>query len=669
MEEIFMSNSPSLIINKLVLVGRRKNYTIPFHKGLNVIYGDSDTGKSSILNLVDYSLGSAKVDMYDEIEYSGKYCLMEVQLNGKTYTIKRDIFDSEDFIQVYPSSIEEMDSIFPYEYGPHYNKEGAAGFFSDFLLQSLNIPLVKVKRAPTQAVSEPVRVGFRDIFKFCNMNQDEVGSKFILDAKNGPVFTKNKETFKFIHNVLDSQITELQNDQSAKVKEKNKLENKLDIISSFLRETQLKPIDILANELNILDEQYNSIELEIKELNTNMSSNTKYNNELREIIQNKKLQLNEIDTNKEALEANLEQNIRLKKEYDKDITKLQSVIEVKTKMPISVSKEADCPVCHRQMKIEDLKQCLGQNNAVFLKEEIQALKRRKQNLISLIDKQFDDLSKLDRQREILIEELNKAEILLDSNTKTFISPYISQRDGLIAQRAATNEQKSKISYLLKLRKQLGLISKDIETTQKQIDDLIIKIDELKKNAPSTETIVSDLGDYLKNFLDYVRIKNPINIGINDKSFLPIVRGKNYLDLTSGGLRTITSVGYFVSLLRNSLANNTNLPKFLMIDTIGKYLGKTDEKSKADTNPKEDALEGISDPHKYLNMYKYLINLCETKDKTEEGIDFQILIVDNEIPVEIEKIVAQYVIKRFSTEHREGFDIGFIDDADSNSSIL
>ena len=43
----------SLLINQLIVVGRNKNYTVNFNPGVNIIYGDSATGKSSILNLID----------------------------------------------------------------------------------------------------------------------------------------------------------------------------------------------------------------------------------------------------------------------------------------------------------------------------------------------------------------------------------------------------------------------------------------------------------------------------------------------------------------------------------------------------------------------------------------------------------------------------------------
>ncbi|MDU2124022.1 MAG: hypothetical protein E7E64_16055 [Clostridium celatum] len=656
------NNSPSLIINKLVLVGQRKNYIVPFHKGLNVIYGDSDTGKSSILNLINYCLGGNKVHMYDELEYGGKYCLLEVLLNEKAYTIKRDIFAPTQFIEVYHSDIENMNSVFPYEYGPSYSKEGPAGYFSDFLLQALEIPLIRVKKAPSKVDSEFVRLSFRDIFKFCYLDQDEVGSKYVLDLQSGSIFVKNKETFKFIHNILDSQITELQNDLSDKERSKRNLQNKYEVITLFLRETQLKPMTMLKDELVEIDSHLDVINAEISELNTKMTSNTVYNNELREQIQKFKNSIINLNNSQKQIELNIEQNIKLKKEYDKDINKLQSAVEVKSKLPANMIKEADCPICHKKMNIRDLKSCLGDNSAEYLKEEINALKRRKQSLANLIDVQVNEISLIESKKELLVEDLNKAEILLDTNTKDFISPFISQRDGLISQKSSLSEQKSKITYFLKLRNQLDLISDDIEDLQKQIEGLKIKINELKTNSPSASEIVSILGDYLKDFLDFVKIKNAINIGISAEKFLPIVRNKNYSELTSGGLRTLTSVGYFISLLINSIEYNTNLPSFLMIDTIGKYLGKTKDKYLSETNKSHDAKEGISDPDKYLNIYKYLIYLCTNKEKTQEGVNFQIIIVDNEIPLEIEKLVASYTVKRFSTEERKGYDIGFIDDA-------
>jgi AAA15 family ATPase/GTPase len=54
-----LEQKPSIVIQKLVLVGRRKNYVIPFSEGVNIVYGDSATGKSSVLECINYLFGSS----------------------------------------------------------------------------------------------------------------------------------------------------------------------------------------------------------------------------------------------------------------------------------------------------------------------------------------------------------------------------------------------------------------------------------------------------------------------------------------------------------------------------------------------------------------------------------------------------------------------------------
>lgn len=50
-----------------------------------------------------------------------------------------------------------------------------------------------------------------------------------------------------------------------------------------------------------------------------------------------------------------------------------------------------------------------------------------------------------------------------------------------------------------------------------------------------------------------------------------------------------------------------------------YLQKTDLT--------QDKTEGITDLKKYLNMYQYLINMCE---ETSDNKEFQVIVVDDDI---------------------------------------
>ncbi len=643
-------------MEKLVIVGRNKDYVVPFTKGLNIIYGDSDTGKSSILNLIDYLLGASEVDMYNELEINGKYCLLQVSLNGKVFTIKRDIFQPNAHIEVFPSTIEEMDTVFPRQYGPNYKKAGADGYFSDFLLQSLNIPLIKVRRAPTKDDSPAVRLSFRDIFKFCYLNQDDVGSKGILDNKNHSRYVKVKETFKFIHMLLDTQLTDLENEIREKLTLKKQKEDIFNNVSSFFRETKIGTIESLNEELEEITKNLAIVDEKINAITSTITSDTKQFEEIREMIRAFELQIEQNGREKYARELQLEQKNRLKKDYQRDIDKLESSLEFSKKLPKTESLQVDCPICEREMSFEQLKSKLGEDSTSAIEMEIKNLKAHIKSLDNLIEEERLEIIKIEQRISILKENLNRYKEFLDIETHKYISPYVTQRDDLVSQKASLLEQKKRVEYLKKIRTQLTELHTESELLGQQISDLKDKIENIKQTAPSISAVLQDIADHLDEFLKFIPIRNPENIYISESNFLPIIRNREYTKLTSGGLRTLVSIGFFVSLLKNSLLNNTHLPRFLMIDTVGKYLGKTSKQQSSETDVTEDIKEGIGDPAKYYNLYDFFMKL----DK-KYGHQFQMIIVDNDVPENIEQSLQQYVVKHFRVDSRFDADKGLIDD--------
>lgn len=658
-----LTKSPKLIINKLVLVGRSKSYYVNFDIGINIIHGDSDTGKSSILNLIDYLLGSKKIYMYDEIEQYGKYAMLEVSLNEKVYTIKRDIFEPKENIEVFSTDIENINKVFPLEYSPDYDREGPAGHFSDFLLSSLNIPIIKVKQAPSKDNSPMVRLSFRDLFKYCYFDQDDVGSREILDRKNPSLVVKNKETFKFIHNVLDTQITELQNMIGEKNREKKEVINKYAVISSFLLETKLSTEESLHTKKDELDEKINFLEKEKNYLTDKMKSDNEEMEELRIVVLELEKRINKLLSQKSHKEAQLEQNIRLRKEYQADINKLQTSLKVKNSISMQHTEIVECPLCNSKMDTMEIKKHFVEHNEDVLKKEINSIKNRSKDLNKLIDELKDELFLVEENLLEDREQLNKAKNILDTKAEKFISPYITQRDIVISELSSFKEQLDKIEYFLKIRLQLNELKQKEELLLKQVSELQSKLEILKEQTPSIEETLNDIGTYLKEFLEYIPIKSAYGIRLSEKTFLPIVRERNYTDLTSGGLRTLVSLGYITSLLKNSLLKETNFPSLIMIDTVGKYLGKTKKNTNDIDESKENKKEGLDDPKKYISIYNYLQEL--SNEFINLGNAHQIILVDNDFPEDLEKDFSQYVVKRFSAEEKEGYEVGFINNATLN----
>jgi DNA repair ATPase RecN len=82
-----------LKIESLVLVGTRKNYTVNFHDGFNLISGHTSTGKTSILEMIDYALGAQSHKSYIEIGNSCSHVELIIVIGDEKFKIRRELFN------------------------------------------------------------------------------------------------------------------------------------------------------------------------------------------------------------------------------------------------------------------------------------------------------------------------------------------------------------------------------------------------------------------------------------------------------------------------------------------------------------------------------------------------------------------------------------------------
>lgn len=655
--------TPKLIVNHLVLVGSRKNYEVNFKEGLNIIYGDSDTGKSSILNLINYCLGSNKVDFYDEIEITGKYCLLELALRGIVYTIRRDIFKPNNEIEVFKCSHDKIDEFFPQYFSPNYSKTSEDGYFSDFLLSSMNIPIIKLKEAPTKHDSKMVRLSFRDIFKYNFLDQDKIGSKKIF-GDNPVLIVKLKETFKLMYNVLDTQILELESIITEKINLKKELENKNKSVSSFLRETEIESLKDLTLKLESIDGELVILNDDLKIIDKEIIKDSEDLNYLRKEIQQKESEISEISQDLNVNQQEIRQNIALRNEYSNDIRKVIATLEVIDKLPRIEDRQADCPVCEQSMSLSKLKEHFTNSDATSIKGELNGLKRRKKEIAKIYDVLKESIENKEHHIKTRTKELEELRYLLDKQSIDIVSPFINRRDALSHRAGNLESDRKNLKHFYKIRIQQSINDDEIKDLDGKINEHNETLKTLKENAPKLDDVFKVLGLKLKDFVNFVGVKNTQNVTISPKTYLPNIRNREYEEITSGGVRTITSVGYFISLMLYASENSVNSPSFLMIDTIAKYIGKTKDKDLIETDLKEDIAEGMNDSRKYENIYEYLISLNKSSNS------FQMIIVDNDIPESLKSVLKPYIRKHYTVNSKiEGSEIGFINDVNIENKFI
>ena len=100
----------NLYIHSLTLKGYRKDYIVNFKKGLNFITGPISTGKSSILELVNYALGSKSHKAYQEVKSSCTDVELVLEIKEEKFKIVRPLFyfDRPFKLYIWNSSLNDF---------------------------------------------------------------------------------------------------------------------------------------------------------------------------------------------------------------------------------------------------------------------------------------------------------------------------------------------------------------------------------------------------------------------------------------------------------------------------------------------------------------------------------------------------------------------------------
>lgn len=659
-----MQKNSGIQLKQLVLIGHRKNYVVPFFPGVNIVYGDADTGKSSILRMVYYMLGGKRLHLDNEIASSITSAVLELEINDAIYCIRRDVFDHSRKVEVFECSFSDIGNNFPTKYHPNLSQDRRNISLSEFLMDRMGLPAVHVKQAPTKDESPVSRLSILDLLRYCYMDQDEVGSPYLFNSANYVLEVKNKEVFKYIFNLLDGQISEVDRQIQEKAEEKKELQNKFEVITEFLQQTEFDTIEQIEEELATINEQdllLDRMLFEIKESIINSADHYKQF----------KLALNRVYSDIAILENkrrisvdNLDRFTRLRNEFSTDIEKLKVIQEAMNVIGSDNIKSMGCPICEAPLNVAAISKKFSIPENDNVKHEINALSRRVREISSVLDENRQVIEDADVSLRGLYDEREKASLLLDEETNEAITPYLSQRDSYIRQKALLHERHEKYAHELKVRNLQATIAEQIGRLEGEIGILKVKRSALQDNAPSMDDVLETLSGELRGYLRHINIKNNVGVSISAKTYLPVVRNVDYKNINSGGLRTITSIGYLGILQSYALNTDINLPNLMMIDTVGKYLGKTKSIYQDQTTSSADEDEGISDPHKYKNIYEYLIDLSSRYE--EKGKKCQILLVDNDVPADIAKAYSGFVVAHYSSSGANGLAIGLIDDWDTHN---
>ncbi len=272
-------------IRRLRLRGITKNYDVSFCSGegirsLSIIAGEISTGKTSVLEMIDYCLGASQHPTHREIQRKVQVALLEIEANNRIYVIQRSLFSSERLAWVHNCSIDEIDQ-------PHTQLRkplvppGSPDSLSTFLLDQCGLAGISLKEAPTQNTSETDLLSFRDVMWLCYLENRRLDDGRLLHDDIFMQRIKFQQVIAVIYGIHDNQAAQL-GDQSKNLENRRRdLMTEIKSLQLFLDEQSVWTTDELEARLIQLKKEETADTVRLETMTTEMSSQTDFSENLR----------------------------------------------------------------------------------------------------------------------------------------------------------------------------------------------------------------------------------------------------------------------------------------------------------------------------------------------------------------------------------------------------
>lgn len=377
-----------------------KDSDLVFKKGVNLITGGSDSGKTYAYELINFAFGGSKVP--NEIKESKGYnvVFLEISINNFTYTIVR-FFNDPKMIKVCQSEIDSINEKTVYE---NYNasskaKESISDFFMKKLGYEEKIFLKKLKRR-----NELKQLTIRSYLKSFMISEEKITAKtksIIETELTHPSETFTREKFAYL-------LTMRGNQKKVKIDKNSSMRanNKLELLQELLVENKNKLIAVQRELEN--NELKNDKFLNIDKVSEEIKLLENQTSEKKDGILKKQEEIYNINEDKNKIQQTINRFTTLSKQYEVEMDRLDFIYEGESYL--NQITKAICPLCNSELEVEvqDQEKIYKSFNAEKTK-----IAQKRQDIgyaIKDMEHQYKDLS--DKEL-IIMDELNALQLNLD----------------------------------------------------------------------------------------------------------------------------------------------------------------------------------------------------------------------------------------------------------------
>ncbi len=569
--------NPSFFVSKLkVFQAGHEAFSCVFHKGVNVIRGRNSSGKTTVMDLLAFSLGAENISLKPTALLCS-FTMVEVLLNNNLACFKREI-SSESMrpLSIFWGSMDKALNSSPSQWQTYPFKRSEKSLsFSQVILNALDMPLAQGEGASILTMHQILRVLYADqpslhspIFRndnfdraltretigdyLCGIFDDKLYSSLIrlkqVDAELSTKIVELKSIFKVLGRSGQSQHVSFIDD---KIKE--------------LREKKEK----INGELISLKESNNS------SVNDKNADKTKTNNLRKNLNKAKEEEVKNIDSI-HMLEMEIADSEMFINELE---SRLRSLNESSIARDyFSNVKFQFCPSCLSELNISSENECsLCKNHAPEGSDAPQLLRMKNEISIQLkesrdlLEHNYVKLRELKSQSPALKQKVRDLIREYEEVSKVWENAYEIEFETLTKALGRVEEEIKQACELQKLSDVISALQKDRDSLQSEKERLSSLIESLEskeeyRKKDISKTIENIMKRLLKKDLPLqTEFIDPRKVNFSFADNTVYVNGSKYFSESSA---VVLRHLFHLALLTASIEKKyMRLPRFLMLDGI------------------------------------------------------------------------------------------------------
>ncbi|WP_394524589.1 hypothetical protein [Paenarthrobacter nicotinovorans] len=680
-----MTNHPAFNLRALRLIGPKHSYRVDFTdkhdevrvRPLSVIAGEISTGKTTVLEFVDWCLGAKEHPEHDEVMANVRSAQLAIDVTGPgdantaQYVIERSLGSKATSAYLYTGNLDTMSGT---PVRSFTSDPADADSLSHYLLQLCGLSGLRLDQSPSQADSKTSALSFRDLQPLWFLTNRRLDNGDLAYERQPHRSIKLNQVVNILFGVSDNEQSTLSRAVEELGAEERELARAVQTLRTFMTDAGFTTIEEIDSESDRLRIRVAELNAQKRAIDNNIAARGDFTAELRanyarseKHAQLLQAELRDRDTLSQRLEP-------LRAQYADEIRRLDLVAESLNLFdslnvvtcPACQSKlqslptvvENECSLCHSHLTA-DLTNGQGVPD---LSTERRSLVRRLNQLLEFAQEVRAEGDKLRRNLGVANAAVREAQSALDRVSGDIISPFLMERDEI---QQSVGDTRVELKAMLRARQMLlQLQQKEVELLQTSaaLKEARARKGRYLQNATPRDTTLARIGkrlfDILEDFgypkVDLVRV---------ERNLVPFVRGRRYDKVGSSGAMTLIALAWELALFELAFEEGSGHPGFLIVDSPQKNLvpGSITVPTTQDPEADDDGVQiGLLITARSRNIVENIYRHVASWLATHPGA--QIVFVDNQPPT----VADRHIVVRYS-QNPDDPPYGLIENEDGRAS--